>query len=152
MSNKKKKKTGVKRNWCKKKIKQIFYHLNFYQLNKKTTILTGSLVLVIYWLVVPNKAFSIPMTIALKDPGDVPQQVEKACTLFCQLAKVGSSFVSTKEGKTTLMWFTCMSLAQSAKVLGLVVIPSLTNVAVLIAFMCSATYSVSTIIGGDAIG
>ena len=30
-------------------------------------------------------------------------RAEKACTLLCQLARVGNKFVSTLEGKTTLM-------------------------------------------------
>ena len=81
-----------------------------------------------------NKAVAIPITILVKDLGDIPQKIEQVCTLFCQLAKVGHHFVDTREGKAALMWYFYMSLGQGAKLLGFVAVPVLANGAILITF------------------
>jgi len=143
------KKTNGKRAWCRKKLNQVFFHLN--RASIKKSIRYSQLVIIIIGLT-PISAFSMTPVMLVGDPSQVAEKAEKACTLLCQLAVVGDKFIHTKEGKTAIMWLGYYGAVYSAKSLGLLATPMLGQSAALIAFICSTTYGISTLVGSEAIG
>ena len=142
------KKTGVKRAFCRKKLNQVFFHLNNKSIKK--SIIYSQLVIVIIKLI-PNSAFAITPVILLGDPAQLAENTEKACSLMCQLALVGNKFLHTTEGKSAFMWLGYYGIMYGAKSLGFVAMPALGHSAMLIALFCSSTYGMSILLDGEAI-
>ena len=142
------KKTGVKRAFCRKKLNQVFFHLNNKSIKK--SIIYSQLVIVIIKLI-PNSAFAITPFILLGDPAQLAENTEKACSLMCQLALIGNKFLYTKEGKQAFIWLGYYGLMYGAKSLGLVAMPALGHSAMIIAILCSGTYGMSILLDGEAI-
>ena len=143
------KRTGVKRKWCRKKLNQVFFHLNKQSIKKSMVYLQLAIIVVGF---IPTKAYAMSPIILVGDATQVVEKAEKACTLICQLARIGERFVHTKEGQTATMWVGLYATASVAKSLSLLVTPSLGQTAMLVAFLCASSYSISTIVGSEAIG
>lgn len=140
----KSKKTGVKRAFCRKKLNQIFFHLNNKSIKK--SIIYSQLVIIIIKLF-PNSAFAITPVILLGDPAQLAENTEKACSLMCQLALIGNKFLYTKEGKQAFIWLGYYGLMYGTKSLGLMAMPALGHSAMIIAILCSGTYGMSVLFG-----
>ena len=142
----KSKKTGVKRAWCKRTLKQVFLHLNV-----KKSIRYSQIIIILIGLV-PTASFAMSPVILVGDANQVVEKAEKACNLLCKLALVAQRFKDTKEGQTAVMWAGYYSLVVAAKSLNLLATPALSQSAMLIAFICASTYGISTIVGSEAVG
>jgi hypothetical protein len=116
----------------------------------KKSIIYSQLAIVIIGLIL-NSAFAMTPIILLGDPAQVTEKAEKACTFLCQLDLFGKKFVDTKEGRTTFMWLGYYVAVYGAKSLGLLATPVLGRSAMLIIFICTSTYGISTLVGNEAI-
>jgi hypothetical protein len=157
-SQKSRPKNGIKRAWCKKKLRQLFTVLTSsnnarvettskpLQLNK-ANILCSTILLII---VMRRPASAItPLIMVVNNASDIEAKAEKACNLLCKLALTLNKFSETKEGRTAVCWLVWTGTAWTIKATSLVVVPSLGNAALAIAGICSVAYGIETIIGSD---
>jgi len=152
-----KSKKGVKRTWCKKKLRQLFNSLTStnnerveatsktLQFNKARVFSTVLLIIV---KVQPALAVT-PVLLVGTNATDAAAKAEKACTFFCQVALTAGKFVNTKEGRTALLWLACSGVSKSIQAASLLAAPSYGTAATALALFCTAAYGIQTIIGSE---
>ena len=137
-------KKGTKRAWCKKKLRQLFTVLtNSNNARVETTSKTLQIVAV-------RTASAITPIIMVGPNGtDTMAKVEKTYTLLSKVALTLNKFSDTKEGRTAVFWISWMAFTKVVEASSLMVVPSLGTSAFAIAAICSAVYSIETIVGPD---
>lgn len=155
---KSKTKKGVKRNWCKKKLRQLFNVISSsnnarlkatsktLQLNK-ARIFCSTVILIIV-AIQPASAIT-PVLMIGNSASDTADKAEKACTFLCQLALTADKFASTKEGRTAVVWLIWSVVAKSTKAAKLLATPTYGSGAIAIAIFCATAYGLETVIGAD---
>ena len=133
-------KKGAKRSWCKKKLRQLFNVLSIS--NSARTVL-------FIILTVQPAAGMTPVLLIGPNPSDVAANAEKACTLLCKVALTANKFVNTKEGRTALFWLAWSGVAKGLQFTSLLAAPTYGTAAISVALVCSAVYTLETIIGPD---
>ena len=151
-------KKGVKRAWCKKKLRQLFNVLTHsnsarieatsktLQLNKARIFC--STVLLIIVTIQPASGMT-PVIMVGPNASDTAAKAEKACTFFCKVALTAGKFVNTKEGRTAVMWLIWSGVAKGVKATSLMAAPSYGTAAIALAIFCSAAYGLETVIGAE---
>ena len=142
---------GVKRAWCKKKLNQVFFHLN--QRSMRKSVIYSQLAIVLIGIFPINAYGAMTPVLLVGDPGQIGQiaeETKKACSFFCKLALVGQKFVETKEGRTALIWLAWSGVSKGAAAAGLLAAPSYGTAALALAVFCSAAYGIETLIGSDS--
>ena len=151
-------KKGVKRAWCKKKLRHLFNVLTSsnsarieatsktLQLNKPRIFCSA--VLLIIFVIKPASAIT-PTIMIGANASNPATQAEKACTFLCKVAFTVSKFADSKEGRTAVIWLAGSGLAHGLKTASLLAAPTYGTAAVAIALVCSTAYSIETIIGSD---
>ena len=151
-----KKKKGIKRAWCKKKLRQLFTVLTSsnnarVEATSKTLqahIYCSTILLLIIVTVRPASAIT-PVIMVGHNASDTVAKAEKACTLMCHVAFTMGKFVKTKEGRTALVWLAWSGVSKGAAYSQLLAAPTYGTAAMAIALFCSAAYGIETIIGSE---
>lgn len=162
MSSKRSKlKKGVKRAWCKKKLRQLFTVLTRsnnarvetaskpLQLNKANVFYSAILLI---FITVQQASAITPVMMVGPNTTDTMAKAEKACTFLCKLALTLNRFPQTKEGRTTMLWIGWMGASKLLSASSLVVVPSMSTAAIAIALLCSTAYGLETLVGADTFG
>jgi hypothetical protein len=156
-----KSKKGVKRAWCKKKLRQLFNVLTSsnsarveatsktLQLNKARIFC--STVLLIIVAIQPASAIT-PVIMVGHNASDTAATAEKACTLLCKVALTASKFTNTKEGRTAVMWLVWSGVAKGVQSASWMASPTYGTAAMALALFCSTAYSLETLIGPETFG
>lgn len=155
-------KKGIKRAWCKKKLRQLFNVLTSsnsarveatsktLQLNKARIFC--STVLLIIVAIQPASAIT-PVIMVGTNASDTAAKAEKACTLFCKVALTAgnavSKFANTKEGRTAVIWLVWSGVAKGAQSASLLAAPTYGTAAIALALFCSTAYGFETLIGAE---
>lgn len=152
-------KKGIKRAWCKKKLRQLFTVLTSsnnarvettsktLQLNK-AHIYCSTILLLIIVTVRPASAIT-PVIMVGNNASDTAAKAEKACSFMCHVAFTMGKFVKTKEGRTALIWLAWSGVSKGFVYGNLLAAPSYGTAAIALALFCSAAYGMETVIGSD---
>jgi hypothetical protein len=155
---KSKSKKGVKRAWCKKKLRNLFNVLTSsnctrFEATSKTLQLNKahilcSTVLIIIFTAQPASAIT-PLLVLGPNTSDPTVKAEKACNFLCKLALTASKFPNTKEGRTAIIWLLCSGVSKGIKVTSLMANPTFGTASIALALFCSAAYGIETVVGAD---
>tara|TARA_B110000444_G_C18830427_1_gene592915 strand:- start:1557 stop:2180 length:624 start_codon:yes stop_codon:yes gene_type:complete len=152
------KKHGIKRAWCKKKLRHLFTILisrnnarventsKTLQLNK-AYIFCSAIILIIV-AVRPAKAMT-PIIMIGNNASETVKRAERTCTLLCKVAVVLGKFPSTKEGRTALIWLALSGLGKGFSAANMLASPTYGTASIAIALFCSAAYSIETLVGSE---
>lgn len=157
-----KSKKGVKRAWCKKKLRQLFNVLTSsnsarveatsktLQLNKARIFC--STVLLIIVAIQPASAIT-PVIMVGTNASDTAAKAEKACTLLCKVALIAgdavSKFANTKEGRTAVVWLVWSGVAKGVQSASWMASPAYGTAAMALALFCGTAYGLETLIGPE---
>ena len=157
-----KQKKGVKRAWCKKKLRQLFNVLTSsnsarveatsktLQLNKARIFCFTVLLIIV--TIQPASAIT-PVVMVGSNASDTAAKAEKACTFFCKVAlttgKFAGKLANTKEGRTAIVWLAWSGVATGLQVTGMLAAPSYGTAAIALSIFCSAAYGIETAIGPE---
>ena len=151
-------KKGVKRAWCKKKLRQLFNVLassnstrveatsKMLQLNKPRIFFSMALLIIV--TIQPASAMT-PIIMVGTNTSETAAKAEKACSLLCKVALTAGKFANTKEGRTAITWLIWSGVAKGAQAASLLAAPSYGTAAIALALFCSTAYGLEAIFGAE---